>query len=112
MGTTLKREGGAGFAVFEAILILVIVLGVVGAGFYVYTKNHKNSTNNSATTTTTTTANVPLNGTSTSVDQMLQAESQSETSAETSADAQNQQVVTNANTAANNVGSAYNENTL
>jgi cytoskeletal protein RodZ len=109
MGTTIKREGGAGFAIVEAVLIIVIILGVVGAGFYVYTKNHKNSTNN-ATTTASTTTNVPINGTTSSVDQAANAEAQSESSAETAADAQNQQVVTNANSAASNVGGAYNEN--
>lgn len=116
MGTFRKQEGSNGFAVVEAILILVIVAGVLGAGAYVYSKHHKaNTTANAANAATTTTASSqaePLNGTTNSVQQLMQQEVQSETSADSSVDAQNMQTVTNVNSAATNVGGAYNENTL
>ena len=115
MGTFRKQEGSDGFAVVEVVLILVIVAGVLGAGAYVYSKHHKVNTTATTANTATTTASsqsVPLNGTTNSVQQLMQQEIQSETSADSSADAQNMQTVTNVNSAATNVGGAYNENTL
>lgn len=115
MGTINKQEGTSGFAVVEAVLVLVIVAGVLGAGAYVYSKHHKASTTATTSNTATTTASsqaVPLNGTTNSVQQLMQQEVQSEASADNSADAQNMQTVTNVNSAATNVGGAYNENAL
>jgi len=113
MGTFKKQEGSNGFAVVEAILVLVIVAGVLGVGAYVYSKHHKAyTTANTATTTTASSQAEPLNGTTNSVQQLMQQEAQSETSADSSTDAQNMQTVTNVNSAATNVGGAYNENTL
>lgn len=115
MDTFKKHEVSNGFAVVEAILALVIVAGVLGAGAYVYSKHHKANTTANASNTATTTASsqaAPLNGTTNSVQQLMQQEVQSETSADSSADAQNMQTVTNVNSAATNVGGAYNENTL
>lgn len=115
MGTITKQEGSNGFAVVEVILILVIVAGILGAGAYVYSKHHKaNTTANTSNTATTTASSqsVPLNGTANSVQQLMQQEVQSEASSDNSADAQNMQTVTNVNSAATNVGGAYNENAL
>lgn len=114
MGTVHKNEGGAGFAVVEAVLVLVIVAGVIGAGAYVYSAHHKKSTDTEAsvTNTSSTTQAVPLNGTTSSIDQLTQQDAQSEANVDKSADAQSQSAATSANAAASNVGGAYNENNL
>lgn len=113
MGTVNKSEGGAGFAVVEAVLVLVIVAGVIGAGAYVYSTHHKKSTTDaSLTSSSSTNQAVPLNGTTSSINQLTQQDAQVEGNVDKSADAQSQATAASANTAASNVGGAYNENNL
>lgn len=111
--TRSKSWRTPGFAALEAVLVIVVIAGIVAAGLYVFNKKHQvASTSNAANTASSQPATPPINGTSASVSQLAQQAANTEASVDTSNDAQAQQSITAANSAAGNVGGAYNENNL
>jgi flagellar basal body-associated protein FliL len=108
MNATSNRSNSSGTALVE-IAVTVLVLAVVIAGG-VYVMNHRSVTPSSTNTSTTTPA--AQTGTTASIDQITQNDANTEQQADGSADAQTQQDALGANTAASNVGGAYNESTL
>lgn len=108
-----KSIQASGFSAVEAVLVIVVLIGIVGAGYLVLARKHQSASNsNVSNASTSQPQSPPLNGTTASVSQISQADTQAETKAESAGDGQTQQSVTGANTAANNVGGAYNENNL
>jgi len=113
------RYRNRGFALVEAVLIVLVIAALVGIGAYVV--QHRTSTLNSSSTGNTSASNngsgsnssaVPANGTTASVDALTQADANSESGVDTKADTQAQQDAGSANTAVSNVGGAYNETTF
>jgi len=108
---TRSRIDQQGFGVVEALLVIVIVGAVASIGVYVV--RQKNHTDTLLTKTNTTsaasTAAAPSAGTTASIDQLTEQETQTEVGVDHSADAQIGQDAVSANSAATNVGSAYNE---
>ena len=104
----LRQPRQGGFAVVEALLVVIIIAAVIGVGYYVLHQK-KQATKLVSQGSTSNAASAPVTGTTASVDQLTQQESQSETAASNSADSQ---LEANANNAASNtsgVGGAYNE---
>lgn len=97
----------AGVAVVEAAAAMLILAVLVAGSVYVI--NHQPTGANTSTTTSATTAQP---GTTASIDQLTQNDAQVEQQADTNADTQAQQDALSANSAATNVGGAYNESTL
>ncbi len=113
-GRQTPGQNQTGFAIIEAVLILVIIGAVVGVGAYVL--NAKKTVNKTLSSGTTTPAQqatpVLANGTTASIDQLTQQEAQSETAANNSGDSQLQQDSSSSNASVSNVGSSYNESSL
>src|SRR5579884_1576898 len=109
-----KPAKAAGFAVVEALLIIIIIAAVAGVGLYVmHQKNQANKTLNTTTAATTgSTSPTPAAGTTSSIDQLTKQDSQSETNIDNGADGQVQSNLTGANSDSSNVGGAYNESNL
>jgi len=103
-----------GFAIIEALLIMVIVVSVVVVGAYVLHQKHKadNTLSKASTITSTTSTEPKANGTTASVNQLTQQDAQTEAGADNAADSQAQQASTSSNSAVSNAGGAYNENNL
>jgi cytoskeletal protein RodZ len=108
---TKSRIDQRGFGVVEALLVVVIVGAIAGIGVYVVRqKNHTDTLLNKTNTTgAASTVAAPSAGTTASVDQLTEQETQTEVSADHASDARVSQDATSANSAATNVGSAYNE---
>jgi len=108
---TRSRIDQKGFGVIEVLLVVVIVGAVAGIGTYVVRQKHHTDTllTKASTTSAASTAAAPAAGTSASIDQITEQETQTEVSADHAGDAQVGVAATSANTAATNVGSAYNE---
>lgn len=112
MKVSPREDRSAGFAVVEALLILVILAAIVGVGAYVVRQKHNaNSTLGSGTGGNSTSTKAPA-GTTTSIDQLTQQDAQTEAGVDAAADNSTQQTSTSANGAASNVGGAYNETNL
>jgi hypothetical protein len=108
---TRSRIDQKGFGVIEVLLLVVVIGAVAGIGVYVVSQKHHTSALLSKTNATSavSTAAAPSAGTSASIDQLTEQETQTEVVADHSGDSQTTQDATSANTAASNVGSAYNE---
>ena len=106
-----SRIDQKGFGVIEVLLAVLIVGAVAGIGVYVVRQRSNTDTLLSKTDTTSSvsTAAVPSAGTTASIDQLTQQETQSEVSTDHAGDAQVGLDATSANNAASNVGNAYNE---
>ena len=104
MSDSPKRQQG--FAAVETLLIVVIIAAVVGVGYWVYKQRNKNdvtATNNSQTTVKAAA------GTTSSVDQLTQADSQAEATIDKKYAANEQSNATSTNAALKNLGGAYDE---
>jgi hypothetical protein len=108
---TRSRIDQRGFGIVEALLILVVVGAIAGIGVYVIRQKNRTDTLLSKTNTTgaVSTAVTPSAGTTASIDQLTEQETQTEVGADHAADVQVGLDATSANSAATNVGSAYNE---
>jgi len=113
----------AGFSMIDALLVLVIIGILVGVGAYVYKQNHKNVMSPTAAASTTATTTSPGSASSTNsstnqtgttayINQLTQQEAESESSITSQNDNAESQAALSANSAATNVGGAYNESTL
>jgi len=105
---TFKGNKSAGFAVVEALLIIVILAGIVGIGVYIM---HQRQTTKTTASGATSQTQAPA-GTTSSIDQLTQQDAQTEAGTDSQADNQMQQDATSANSATSNVGGAYNEANL
>lgn len=107
MSVKLNRDTSSGTALVEVAVAVLVLAVIVAAGVYVM--NHR-AASNPDTSTNTTAAAQP--GTTASIDQLTQSDAIREQQVYSSAAAQAQQDALSANTAASNVGGAYNESTL
>ena len=99
-----------GFAVLEAIIILVVIFAIAGIGFYVVNRHHSNT----ASINSQSSAN-PINvkpGTTYSIKQLTTQDAQSEAATESNSDSQTQSNATSIDSAASNVEGAYNATSL
>lgn len=101
-------ENKQGFALVEGILLLVIVAAVIGVGVYVIHQKHKSEKTLASNSGTSAQTKAPA-GSTASVDQLTQQDSQTEASVDSSADGTAQQDAMSANSAVSNLGGAYNE---
>ena len=101
------RNYTQGFALVEALLVVIILAALVGVGIYVvHRQPHAN-------TPTATGSTVPVaNGTTESINQLTQQDAQIEAGVDSASDSQAQQTSMSANGALNNVAGAYDENNL
>jgi len=100
-----SKPSPGGFAVIEGLLVIVII-GIVGAtGYWVLTQR---TTPDSGSATTTNSASAKP-GTISAIDQLTDQDSQSEASISNQYDAAEQSSAQSSNAAAANVGGAYNE---
>jgi uncharacterized protein HemX len=106
MVVRLYKNKQAGFAVVEALLLIVIVAAVVGVAAFVMHQKHR--ADQTLTSTNTSAGNAPT-GTTASVDQLTQQDAKTEASIDNSADASYQQAATSPNGSLGNLGGAYNE---
>lgn len=105
------RQSEKGFAAVEVLLVLLIIVIVGFVGFWVY-KQRGSKPTQSATTAPATTTPAATTGTTAAVDQVLEAESKDEESINTKHEATAASNATSANSAASNLGGAYNETNL
>lgn len=101
-----KKRFKSGFAVVEALLIIVIIGIIGGVGYWVMTQR------NGATDTATEAAKtLPTSkpGTLSAIDQLAGQDSQTETNIGNQYDTQTQTTAQSSNAAASNLGDAYNE---
>lgn len=128
MTNRLIKHNQRGFAVIESLIVLVIILGLAGVGYYVYHRSHttvaRTSTSKqtpkvgSISSTNPTVSAVQTANTSTSAGlaasilQLTQQATQSDEAAYNSSDAQIQQNATSVDTPLSNVGGAYNASGL
>lgn len=106
MGGRTYKDKQAGFAVVEAVLLVVLVAAIAGIGVYVVHQKHADD--KTLTSTATTAGNAPT-GTTASVDQLTQQDANTESSVDNSADTSYQQTATTPNASLSNLGGAYNE---
>jgi len=106
-----KPRPAAGFAAIETVLVLIIIGIIAGVGYWVVTQRNN-------TTASTTSTNTPVTvigqvtakaGTLSAIDQLTTLDSQSEANIDTKYDSVDQTSAQSANTAASNIGGAYNE---
>jgi len=102
-----KARRQQGFALVESLLIIVIIALIVGVGYWVVTQRNKNNTT-ATSDSQTTTAKAP-EGTTASIDQLTQADSQAEAAIDSKYAANEQTNSTSTNAALKNLGGAYNE---
>lgn len=119
MKLKLKKLTSKGFGGVEALLILVIVVGIIGIGAYVLTQSNKTGKTVSSTSSqlsnsksTPTQKITAAPGTASSIQQITAQDAQTEQSADKSGDAVTQNNINSANSSTNNVGGSYNEASL
>ncbi len=105
----MKIKSEQGFSAFETTLILVIIVALVGVGYWVYKQNH-NKTSTSSTAPTSAQA-VKADGTTRSVDNLAQQDSLKESSINSKYETSEQASAKATNQATSNVGGAYDEST-
>lgn len=98
-----------GFVAIEGILILIIVIGIMGACAWSYINNAKISTKAPIISTTKLTATA---GTTSSIDQLMQQDGQDENSINTKYDSNDQSAATSVDTSQTNLGGVYNESSF
>lgn len=100
-----------GFAIVEALLVILIIGVMVAVGYWVWKQRGEKS---ASTTTNISTATVsPANeGTTEGIDQLTQLDEKSESDIDQKYGATAQSNATSSSDAASNVGGAYNENSL
>ena len=108
MKTPLSKST-AGFAALEALLVVVVVAAIVGLGVYVMHQKDTADKNLNSTATSKTAAPA---GTAAAIDQITQQDAQTEANVDKNNDNSVQQAAGSDNTAVNNVGGAYDENSL
>ncbi len=122
------KKGQKGFSAIEGLLVLAIVGAVVFVGWYIYHVKHnpRTSLNKSSSASQADTTSTPVAasgtqqtptissspGTTSSIDQLTQQDSQSESAINTKYESSDQSTVNNANSAQSNLGGAYNESTF
>ncbi|HVS58756.1 MAG TPA: hypothetical protein VHD60_03385 [Candidatus Saccharimonadales bacterium] len=113
--TTKKASYQAGFAFIEALLVLVVIGLLVGVGLYV-AKQRQNVNSLSASTLGTSqdqkTKVTAKPGTAANVTELVEQSAQDEASISSQNDNAETQAALSANTAASNLGGAYDESTL
>ena len=107
-----SKSASSGFAAIEALLLVVILAAVIGVGAYVLQQKKTVTKTLAAPTVSSATPQASTSGAASSVEQLTQQETQTEAGYDNSADSQAQQADTSTVSAANNVGGAYNENSL
>ncbi|MDB5176238.1 MAG: hypothetical protein JWM81_1096 [Candidatus Saccharibacteria bacterium] len=114
MSKKILRKSSSGFALVEALLVLVIIAIIAGVGAYVlHQKNSADATLSSeAKISSSQSPTTTASGTSASIDKLTQQDSQNEASVDSSSDGQIQQTSTSDSSTVSSVGSAYNENNL
>lgn len=100
-----------GFAALEALLVVVVIAAIVAAGVYVVKQRH-NTTTGVATTGSNLLQVTAKPGTVTRVTQQVEQSAQIDAQASGQNDSAELQAAQSANTAASNLGGAYNESTL
>jgi len=114
----IQQQKEHGFAAIEAVLIVVIVAGIVGAGAWVYSQRKTNKTpaSSAVTTPAATPAAATIDpskvGTTTGIDQVLTAESQSESQADDKGSATVTGTTGSTNSSASNIGDSYDESSF
>jgi prepilin-type N-terminal cleavage/methylation domain-containing protein len=107
MHKILRQDKRAGFTVIE-VLLVATVIAIVGGLVYVYFQHQSTTTsNNTSPISGISQAVVAPAGTTTSVAQLTAQYAQTEANVDKSADSQILQNATSANSAASNVGGAY-----
>lgn len=101
------NKNSQGFAAVEVILIAVIVLAIIGIGYYVI--HQKNSANQ---TLSTSNSSVLSPGTTSGINKLTLQDANTESSVDGGYDGQIQTNISNANNSAAQVGNAYNESNL
>lgn len=104
------KKKQAGFSVVELLLVLVMVALLVGLGYLFYQRRQK-----AATTTTTSTQSqtvAPTAGTTASIDSLTGQDASSESTIDQKHTSGEGTTAQSANSAAANVGGAYNESSL
>jgi uncharacterized protein (DUF927 family) len=104
------KDNSAGMALVEAAVAVLVLAVIVAGSIYVINHRPADASTTASTTTTNTTSSQP--GTTASIDQLTQNDAQSEQQSATAGDAQTQQDALSANSAASNVGGAYDESTF
>lgn len=105
----MRKSKQQGFAIVEAVLIVVALVLLGGVGYYVVAKNgNKTETANQSTTVSTKTAKAPT----AEVEQSLNQAVEVEAATDNSAAAEVEKDVDSAVDAASNVGDSFNENEL
>jgi FlaG/FlaF family flagellin (archaellin) len=107
MHQTLKHRGRIGFTAIE-LLLMIAVVAIVGGLVYVYILRSNNSSNSATPTASTSQGVSAPAGTTSSITQITEQDAQTEIGVDKSADSQTQQNADSANSAANDVGGAYN----
>jgi predicted metalloprotease len=106
MGVKVGGNRQAGFAVVEAVLLVVLVAAIVGVGAFVVHQKHTADT--TLASTNTSAGNAPT-GTTANIDQLTEQDADTESSVDNTADNSYQQAAVGPNASLSNVGGAYNE---
>ncbi|HSX53301.1 MAG TPA: prepilin-type N-terminal cleavage/methylation domain-containing protein [Patescibacteria group bacterium] len=108
--TKIDNRPQRGFAMVEALLVIIIIGLVVGVGYWVATqRNSTKSPTSSAIPAGQAAAPV---GTAAAIDTLTQQDAQSETAIYTKGDTTDQSNAQSTNSALTNLGGAYNETNL
>ncbi len=106
----IKLNSQQGFTPFAALLVIVIVLGISGVGYYVYHQNHK-GTGAANTSANPQSANTVQAGTTAAIDSLTSQDSKAEDAIDAKYQNSDQTTVKSANGAAANLNGAYDEST-
>lgn len=125
MKISLKKMNGSGFAVLEAVLILVIIGAITGIGSYVLKQNNTKSSidtsistneptaeNIAATATVNTSKLSAINSTVEDISSILEQDFKDEVDVDVSSDDDVEANSLSSNNEASDIGDAYNENEL
>ncbi len=108
--TDIDNRAQTGFAMVEAVLVLIIIGLVVGVGYWVTTQ--KNATKTTASSATPTGQVTAKTGTTAAIDQLTKQDAQAETAINAKEDSSDQSNAQSTNSALTNLGGAYNETSL
>lgn len=103
----MKKQDG--FSAIEIVLVLVIAVGILATGFWVYSRRASKTADSSTPSANVSTAKP---GTTESIDNIAKQESNDEKSIDTKHMSSNQTDASSANSSASGIGGAYNEASL
>lgn len=102
----------SGFALIETLLVLIIIGIIACVGYWVATQRTNNDTANNSSQNASANNPAAKPGTLSAVDQIIQVDTQAENSIDSKYETADQSSALSANTAAKNLGGAYDESSL